>query len=290
MLKEFREFILRGNLVDLAVAVVIGTAFGAVVTALVKDLVTPLIAAIGGQPDFSALTFTINGSKFLYGDFINALLAFLIIAAVVFFLVIKPVNALHGAPQARHGGRRRDARVPAVPQRHPGRRDALRVLHVGGRARPERRRVTRAPLAVSCRPAVNKTRGGAHAMRCGRSRAAGRRDAGRGGTSASSPGIALVVGLTLTLVSNREAIAAVDWSIDPWALAGAVALLAVAPLLQALTLRIALRRLGAAAPRRRDAARLGALVPAALRAQRRRRLRLPRPRARAHRRDDAAGR
>ena len=94
MLKEFREFILRGNLVDLAVAVVIGTAFGAVVTALVKDLITPLIGAIGGQPDFSGLTFTINGSKFLYGEFINALVAFLIIAAVVFFFVIKPVNAL----------------------------------------------------------------------------------------------------------------------------------------------------------------------------------------------------
>lgn len=94
MVKEFRAFILRGNLVDLAVAVVIGTAFGAVIAAFVKDLITPLIAAIGGQPDFSALTFTINDSKFLYGDFINALLAFLIIAAVVFFFVIKPVNAL----------------------------------------------------------------------------------------------------------------------------------------------------------------------------------------------------
>ena len=94
MVKEFREFILRGNLVDLAVAVVIGTAFGAVIAAFVKDLITPLIAAIGGQPDFSALTFTINDSRFLYGDFINALLAFLIIAAVVFFFVIKPVNAL----------------------------------------------------------------------------------------------------------------------------------------------------------------------------------------------------
>jgi large conductance mechanosensitive channel len=75
MLKEFREFILRGNLVDLAVAVVLGTAFGAVVTSFVKNLVTPLIAAIGGQPDFSQLTFTINGSKFFYGDFINALMA-----------------------------------------------------------------------------------------------------------------------------------------------------------------------------------------------------------------------
>lgn len=94
MLKEFREFILRGNLIDLAVAVVIGTAFTAVVTALVKCLITPFIAAFGGQPDFAGLTFTINGSKFLYGQFINALIAFLIIAAVVFFLVIKPVNAL----------------------------------------------------------------------------------------------------------------------------------------------------------------------------------------------------
>ena len=94
MIKEFREFILRGNLVDLAVAVVIGTAFGAVVTAFVADLITPLIAAIGGQPDFSQLTFEINGSKFLYGDFINALLTFVIIAAVIFFFVVKPVNAL----------------------------------------------------------------------------------------------------------------------------------------------------------------------------------------------------
>ncbi len=94
MHKEFREFILRGNLVDLAVAVVIGTAFGAVVTALVADLITPLIAAIGGKPDFSSLSFTINDSKFRYGDFINALLTFLIVAAVLFFLVIKPVNAL----------------------------------------------------------------------------------------------------------------------------------------------------------------------------------------------------
>lgn len=94
MLKDFREFILRGNLVDLAVAVVLGTAFAAVVTALVKDLVTPLIAAIGGEPDFSGLTFTIHGSKFLYGEFINAFLAFVIVAAVMFFLVIKPVNAL----------------------------------------------------------------------------------------------------------------------------------------------------------------------------------------------------
>lgn len=94
VLKEFRQFILRGNLVDLAVAVVIGTAFGAVVTALVKDLITPVIAAIGGKPDFSSLDFTINGSRFAYGDFLNALLAFVLIAIVIFFLVVKPVNTL----------------------------------------------------------------------------------------------------------------------------------------------------------------------------------------------------
>jgi large conductance mechanosensitive channel len=93
-LKEFRQFILRGNLVDLAVAVVIGAAFTAVVNALVKDIITPIIAAIGGQPDFSDLSFTINGSQFAYGDFLNALITFLIIAAVVFFLVVKPVNTL----------------------------------------------------------------------------------------------------------------------------------------------------------------------------------------------------
>jgi large conductance mechanosensitive channel len=90
----FKKFLLRGNLVDLAIAVVVGAAFGAVVTALVKDLITPLIAAIGGKSDFSALFFTINGSRFLYGDFINALVAFAIIAAVVYYLVFLPVNAL----------------------------------------------------------------------------------------------------------------------------------------------------------------------------------------------------
>jgi len=94
MLSGFKNFVLRGNLVDLAVAVVIGTAFTAVVTAFVVNIVTPILAAIGGKPDFSDLTFTINGSEFGYGAFINALIAFLIIAAVVFFFVIKPVNLL----------------------------------------------------------------------------------------------------------------------------------------------------------------------------------------------------
>jgi large conductance mechanosensitive channel len=96
MLKGFRQFLLRGNVVDLAVAVVIGTAFTGVVTALVKDLITPLIASIGGNPDFSALAFTINGSRFAYGEFINAVIAFVIMAAVVFFFVVTPINKLIG--------------------------------------------------------------------------------------------------------------------------------------------------------------------------------------------------
>jgi large conductance mechanosensitive channel len=97
VLSEFREFVLRGNLVDLAIAVVIGAAFGAVVTSAVENLLTPLIAAVGGEPDFSRLAFTINGSRFGYGAFLNALLSFLLIAAVIFFLVVKPVNALLAA-------------------------------------------------------------------------------------------------------------------------------------------------------------------------------------------------
>jgi large conductance mechanosensitive channel len=101
MLKEFRDFLMRGNVVDLAVAVVIGAAFGVVVTALVKDLITPIIAAIIGKPDFSALTFTINGSVFRYGEFLNAVIAFFSIAAAVFFFVVKPVNALT-ARRRRH--------------------------------------------------------------------------------------------------------------------------------------------------------------------------------------------
>ncbi|HST55426.1 MAG TPA: large conductance mechanosensitive channel protein MscL [Solirubrobacteraceae bacterium] len=92
--KDFKQFLLRGNVVDLAVAVVVGAAFGAVVTALVTDLLTPVIALIFGQNDFSALTFTINGSVFRYGAFLNALISFLSIAAAVFFFVVQPVNML----------------------------------------------------------------------------------------------------------------------------------------------------------------------------------------------------
>ena len=93
-MKGFREFVLRGNVVDLAVAVVIGAAFGAVVTSLVEDLLTPLIAAIGGEPDFAGIAFEINGSRFAFGEFVNALLSFLVIAAAVYFLVVLPVNRL----------------------------------------------------------------------------------------------------------------------------------------------------------------------------------------------------
>lgn len=92
MIKEFKTFLLRGNMVDLAVAFVIGAAFGAVIAALVKDLITPLIAALVGKPDFSALTFTLNNSVFRYGDFINAVVAFVLAAAAVFFFVVVPVN------------------------------------------------------------------------------------------------------------------------------------------------------------------------------------------------------
>ena len=100
MLTGFKNFITRGNVVELAVAVVIGTAFGAVVTSLVADLITPLIGAIIGEPDFSGLTFTINGSEFTYGNFINALIAFLSIAAAVYFFVIVPLEKLD---ELRHG-------------------------------------------------------------------------------------------------------------------------------------------------------------------------------------------
>jgi large conductance mechanosensitive channel len=94
MIKGFKEFILRGNVVDLAVAFVIGVAFGAVITAFVADIITPLIAAIFGKPDFSGLYFTINGSKFLYGAFFNAVISFLVIAAAIYFVVVVPLNRM----------------------------------------------------------------------------------------------------------------------------------------------------------------------------------------------------
>lgn len=107
MLKGFKEFILRGNVLDLAIAVVIGVAFSAVVTALVKDLITPLIGAIVGKPDFSALVVTVNGSPFLIGDFLNAVIAFLLMAAAVYLFVVAPMNAWNE--------RRKRGEAPADP-------------------------------------------------------------------------------------------------------------------------------------------------------------------------------
>ncbi len=93
-MKGFKQFILRGNVVDLAVGVVIGASFGGVVTALVENVITPLIGALIKAPDFSNLMFTINGSKFMYGNFLNALISFIIVAAAVYFFVVIPINTL----------------------------------------------------------------------------------------------------------------------------------------------------------------------------------------------------
>jgi len=93
-MKGFKQFLLRGNVLDLAVAVIMGAAFGGVVTALVKDLMTPLIAAIVGKPDFSAITFPVNNSKFAIGDFINAVVSFLLVGTAVYFFVVLPVNKI----------------------------------------------------------------------------------------------------------------------------------------------------------------------------------------------------
>jgi large conductance mechanosensitive channel len=107
MLSGFKQFILRGNVIDMAVGVVIGAAFGGVVTALTKDLLTPFIAALVGKPDFSAVSFTVRGTVFPVGDFINAAISFLLIAAAVYFFVVTPVNALIA--------RTRKAPAPADP-------------------------------------------------------------------------------------------------------------------------------------------------------------------------------
>ena len=114
MLKGFREFVLRGNVLDLAVAVVIGGAFGAVVTAFVKDLLTPLVAAVVGKPDFSAIVFSVNGSRFLVGDFLNAALSFLLIAAAIYFFVVAPVNAI--IARARRGEAPPDPTTKKCPE------------------------------------------------------------------------------------------------------------------------------------------------------------------------------
>ena len=114
MLRGFRDFVLRGNVLDLAVAVVIGGAFGAVITALVKDLLTPLIAAIIGKPDFSAIYFEVNGSRFLIGDFMNALLSFVLIGAAVYFFVVVPMNAI--TARMRRGAASPDPTTKKCPE------------------------------------------------------------------------------------------------------------------------------------------------------------------------------
>jgi large conductance mechanosensitive channel len=107
MLSGFKQFILRGNVVDMAVGVVIGAAFGGVITALTKDLLTPLIAAVVKKPDFSAIAFTINGTKFPVGDFINTVVSFLLIAAAIYFFVVLPINTLVARMHSKD--------VPAAP-------------------------------------------------------------------------------------------------------------------------------------------------------------------------------
>jgi large conductance mechanosensitive channel len=124
MLKGWKDFLFRGNVIDLAVAVIIGAAFGAVVTALVKDLMTPLIAALVGQPDFGKLKFTINKGEFLYGDFLNAVISFLLVGSAVYFFVIVPVKAM--------AERTRRAEPPAAPttQKCP---ECLSEIPIGAR-------------------------------------------------------------------------------------------------------------------------------------------------------------
>jgi large conductance mechanosensitive channel len=118
----FKKFVLQGNLVQLAVAVVIGIAFGLVIAALVKDLITPLIAAIGGKPNFANLTFTVHHSKFYYGDFVNAVLSFIIVAAAVYFFVVLPVSKLMNRIQGNKEATERDcpectSKIPVAASR-----------------------------------------------------------------------------------------------------------------------------------------------------------------------------
>ena len=128
LLKDFKTFLFQGNVIDLAVAIVLGIAFGTVVKALVTDLLTPIIALIFGKPDFGALSFTLNSSRFLYGDFINALIAFISVAAAIFFFVVKPVNTMaalrllhRGSDAGRRAGGAGLALSGGAPSREPPR-------------------------------------------------------------------------------------------------------------------------------------------------------------------------
>ena len=145
MLKGFKQFLLRGNVVDLAVAVVIGGAFGAVVAALVKDLLTPLIAAIVGQPDFSGIRFTINGSKFLVGEFLNALVSFVLVAAAILLL-------RRGTDEHDHGAAPAAARPHRIPRRRSARSASVRwrLRRDGVRFAPSRSRSLEACADARC--------------------------------------------------------------------------------------------------------------------------------------------
>ena len=133
MLSGFKQFILRGNVIDMAVGVVIGAAFGTVVTALTKDLLTPLIAAIVGKPDFSAISSPSIGAVFAIGDFINAAISFLLMAAAVYFFVVTPVNAAGGADaQSSRARRSHHQEVPGMLERDSDRCPALHALRAAG--------------------------------------------------------------------------------------------------------------------------------------------------------------
>ena len=156
MLKGFKEFVLRGNVLDLAIAVVIGGAFSAVVAAMVKDLLTPLIGAIVGKPDFSALVLTVNGSQFLIGDFLNAVIAFLLVAAAIYFFVVAPMNAL--VARRRRGEQPADPTTKKCPDclsEVPigARRCAFCYVDAGLSCRAERRHLT------SCQPGSRRSEG-----------------------------------------------------------------------------------------------------------------------------------
>jgi large conductance mechanosensitive channel len=128
-MKGFKQFLLRGNVVDLAIGVVIGAAFGNVVNSMVKGLLTPFIAAVVKQPDFSSISFTIHGSKFLFGDFVNSVVSFVIIAAVVYFAVVLPMNALMARAAPRQTDTAQHQEMPRMSERDSHRRPPLRPLH-----------------------------------------------------------------------------------------------------------------------------------------------------------------
>ena len=149
LVQDFKTFLMRGNLVELAVAFVMGAVFAALLKAFIGDLITPIIALVFGQPDFSALSFTINGSHFLYGDFLNALFTFLTTAAVIFFFVVRPYNALMARRSKEDPD---DQAVPGMHERRPAGGTALSVLHVADRRSDRRGSYSASGLTEITRP------------------------------------------------------------------------------------------------------------------------------------------